>query len=674
MVLLTVAGAAAQEEDESAARPRMVVPGWAGHLTGPRARADLRSADPAIRAAAAQLLARSGDHTPSVTALLEALEGEEETVVQAAIVSALAWRGDERAIEVMEARLSDWGTAERVEALRAIGAIGGERAIRALVEWLGVVEVGEVAVTSLVRIGAPAVPRLLAVMEVPTLAVPAAHALGLIGDTRAVAPLVAQLRPALPGARAEILRALGRIGDERSSAAIARSLRDAEPAVVSAALWALSLAAGANRARPVAQLADRGTSEQRAAALEALVVMDPQAAAPRVFAALQDVEAPALLRAAASRAIIARPSPPFGPALALLLSRPESRLAAAEALARIPEGGGARRLLEQASRDSDRLLDPALALSARRHAASLHPRLLRRIHERLREAAGPRGVVLSALARDPTVIPRLLTLLRSDDPIDRARGALSARLFGRNDPAIHDAISSRVASEPDPTAFRAMATAALALGIQVEIHPLETRAWDPSTSPEALWLIASALRRDSHVAPSSRSISPRASRRARRTMRRSLRAAQPRVRAGAALALALANEPAAWRPLVSALDDEHSSVRLAAARALETLGAPEAEPLLSAHARVERDDRVRAALVEAAATNTHRAPPALQFGDRVLYTRVSTAPGLSTGDALSVDVLLPDGRWLRVQALGGGEVFVPDLPGGQAEVQVLLDP
>jgi hypothetical protein len=41
-------------------------------------------------------------------------------------------------------------------------------------------------------------------------------------------------------------------------------------------------------------------------------------------------------------------------------------------------------------------------------------------------------------------------------------------------------------------------------------------------------------------------------------------------------------------------------------------------------------------------------------------------------DVIDVDVLLPDGRWLRTSALDGGEVLLPDLPAGEADVHVRL--
>ncbi|HJL19155.1 MAG TPA: hypothetical protein RMH99_26055, partial [Sandaracinaceae bacterium LLY-WYZ-13_1] len=97
-------------------------------------------------------------------------------------------------------------------------------------------------------------------------------------------------------------------------------------------------------------------------------------------------------------------------------------------------------------------------------------------------------------------------------------------------------------------------------------------------------------------------------------------------------------------------------------------------PALEAVARVEPRAAVRATL-EAAARAEGRPPPALGRWRRTLYVHIATAPGLvAVAPHLAVDVLLPDGRWLRELSLTGGEVVVPDLGAGEAEVQVRLGP
>jgi HEAT repeat protein len=636
---------------------------WASHLVGPRARMELRHPDADVRRAAVRRLAVRGEPRRSVTALLEALESEEDVEVREAIFRALARRGDRAAVRPLAAHLADWSRPDRAAALATLGALGGEAAIGVLVEWLGAADVGDAAVQALVEIGAPAVPRLVRALEEPVSRARAARALGRIGDARATEPLVGALQGALPAARAVVLEALGELGDERAAPAVAGMLEDPSATVVAAALGTLARIGGPALAGPVATLADRGPPDQRAAALRALATMDPAAAAPRLRDALTDEATPAVLRRAAVDGALAHPAAASVAPLLALLGSPGHRVAAAEALARIPAGGGVAPLLERARGDGERALDPALALAVRRHADFVGSSLVERAWAHLRGDPSVRGAALAALAGDADVLDRLEAGLEADDPDVRATAALGVRLLGAGARPLRDGLAPRLIEERDPDAFRALALAALALGARVDPARIDARWWDAATAPEALWLAAANL---DGAADRTRS-------RARRAMRRSLRAAQPRVRAGAALALALARERRAWRALVAALEDEHDAVRLAAAHALWTLAVPEAAEAVAARARVEPEPRVRAVLREAARA-AGRPPPAIGRGREVLYVHIATAPGLPADAASpSVDVLLPDGRWLRAPSLPGGEVLVPDLMGGRAEVQVRLE-
>jgi len=654
--------ATAQTSRAEAGPSSQALSSWAGRLLGPRARAALRSPEASVRMDAARRLGRAGEPQRSVFALIEALSVEEDLAVRMAILGALARRGDESAVLALAQRLSEWGRDDREAALRAMGAIGGDDAVRVLVDWLGAADEGAGAVDGLVRIGAPAVPRLLRALQIPIASRNAAVALGRIADTRATIPLVSQLRRAPPAARVEMLRALGAIGDERASPAIVRALRDADPAAVSAALAALSNMAGAEHAQPVASLADRGTTEQRASALRALAVMDPVAAAPRLEAALTDEETPAILRSVALESLLSHPTEHSVGTLVRLLRSPQSRSAAADALARVSPGHGLAQLLEAA--EEGRGIDPALALALRRGDGELPDDLVVRAHRHLAQEGSLRNTVLRALALDATVRPRLAELIRSEVTTERAHGALGSLLLGADATSLRPEIGQALIRESDPAVFRLLAMTALQVGAALDPARIDARWWDPSTAPEALWLAGA------HLGSAAR----RTQRRARRAMRRSLRAAQPRVRAGAALALAIARDRNAWRALVAALGDEHDSVRLAVARALESLGDERANEALLAQARVEQVESVRHALLDAASSSRRRAPPAIRPGHALLYARVSTAAGLSRGPDLAVDVLLPDGRWLRTFALETGEVFLADLPAGEAEVQVRLDP
>jgi len=659
-ILIVAAPAAAQA-------PLEVAPpssGWSERLVGPRARATLTgAAEAAARRDAAATLGRYGEPRRAVETLLHVLGTEADPRVRLAIFDALARRADPTTIAALEELMVGWDADDKHAALRTIGAIGGDAAVRLLVDRLGASEVGDVAVEALVRIGPPAVPRLLHALSIPIAAERAARALGRIGDARATPSLVGRARVAPPDARVATVRALGRIGDPRAVPVLVELLEDTDPRTVHAALEALSGLAGPEQASVVASLADRGTSGQRAAALRALCAIDPVAAAPRVEAAIAEVEAPAVLRSAAIDALLGRPTAPMRRALIALLDDPQHRLAAADGLARIPAGDGVPALLERALADSARALDPALALGLRRHEAELDRDLVERARAHLRADGSRRGLVLGALARDPTLQETLLGGLASADPLDRAHVGLALELLGDRAAALRRSVTEAILVEEDPVAFRSLARAALRVGAPVDPARIDARWWEPSTAVEALWLSAASLA----------DAGPRTRRRTRRAMRRSLRAPRARVRAGAALALALARDRASWRALAAALDDPHDAVRLAAARALEVLAVDAARGAVEARLRVEAEPRVRAALV-AAARPGRRPAPALRPGRSMLYARVSTAPGIERGHDFAVEVTLADGRWLRTLALATGEVFVPDVPAGVAELQVALEP
>lgn len=632
---------------------------WTGHLVGPAARVALRHPDVDVRAAAARELARRGEPRRTVAALLEALDVEEDLRVRRALFEALARRGDEAAVESLAGHLSDWGREDRGAALATLGAIGGERSTRILVEWLGAADSGDAAAEALARVGAPAVPHLIRALGTPVAAAQAAHTLGAIGDARATAPLVRGLQGAPPVQRVAIVAALGTLRDERAAAALVALLEDPAPAVVAAALDALGALGQPAHAPAIRALAERGPSEQRASALGAWIRIAPEEAAPAVSALLIADDTPALLRRVAIDGVLRTPDAAFAPVLISLLDG-ATRDAAADALARLPEGAGVGPLLTRAETATDGGFDLPLSLAIRRHEASITPSMVRRARGHLRARSGVRGATIAALGGDASVLDRLAAGLASAEAEERAHAALGVQLLGAAASELAPTLARRLPGERDPTAFRAMALAALAVGARVDPARIDARWWDAATAPEALWLTAAALDE----------AAPRTRRRARRAMRRALRAPRPRVRAGAALALARAGESSAWRALVAALEDENPSVRLAAARALGSLHVPEAAESARSRARVEPNEAVRAALYEA--TGEGRATPTYVTGEELLYVRVVTAPGLAPRQTLVVDVMLPDGRWLRVPALGDGAVLVPDLPHGVAEVDVRL--
>jgi hypothetical protein len=104
-------------------------------------------------------------------------------------------------------------------------------------------------------------------------------------------------------------------------------------------------------------------------------------------------------------------------------------------------------------------------------------------------------------------------------------------------------------------------------------------------------------------------------------------------------------------------------VRLAAARALAAIGGAQAAQALRVQARVERDPLVRAAALG-------ETTPAVPAAPLVLEARVRTEAA-PTHERPLLDVLLDDGRWLRMRTLPAGELILEDLPAGQADVRAV---
>ena len=332
---------------------------------------------------------------------------------------------------------------------------------------------------------------------------------------------------------------------------------------------------------------------------------------------------------------------------------------AASALAELDAGQGVPILLREAANDRSPALR-ALAVAARRWREELSPAVRNEALTRLRlHPDDARGWLLRAVARDRSVEGRLRRALQADDPVERAIGAFGLELIGSADaaPWLVDAL----ATESDPEAFRRMASSATTLGARVAPGSLWARMEDPRVAAEAM-LLAAALAEDFDL---------RRRRRLGETLRRNLRADDARTRAGAARALAVAGDRDAWRALLRRVEtDVATEVRRAAARALNVLAPESARDALEAVGRVEEDGAIRRALREA--TRTRRRAEAFELrGRHVLRVRVVAAEGETEG-GIPVEVVLPDGRWLRLRSLPSGEVFLADLPSGDADVRVEL--
>ena len=660
--------------------------GFLASLTGPRRSADLRSADPDVRARAADDLGRWGDPIRAVAALTAALEAEREVTVRSAIVESLVRRGDPASIPALVAALDSAGNLDAAGIAFALGSFRDDRAARALVAALSREDVVEAASLALERIGPVAVPHLIRALDEPALEVPAISALGRIGDPRATPALVFRLGSEREEVRLAAVRALGQLGDARAAPAIAGRLTDPSEEVVLDAIHALGTAGDPGFAPVVAGRIGDGPPAHRRAALAALHRLAPAAAIEVMERAVASGD-PVLARASIDLAL-ATTHPRIVPLLFGLLREGSRAEEAASALAEVSGGAGVpvlARVAGEGARPAAAGAGPAgpgdasaaratgtaiveatsraLAIGLRKHPASIDDDLRERSLRALWRQRMPRtrAWLLRAIARDPSVKPGLLEGLGSDDPSVRATAARAIEILGDRELAPH--VTSALADERNVEAFRRLATAATVLGADVPIAALHRHLSSAETGPEAMAAAAASLP----------SYGVRQQEDLRRALRAALRSDHDRVRAGAARALSIARDREAWRALVVTLDDPAPEVRLAAATALAELGVPAAAPGAQARLRVEEDPRIALVLEDAArAPNGRRArPPELGVapGREAVRVRI-VARGEEGRAGVPVDVVVPDGRWLRMHTLPSGELVVVDLAAGILDVRV----
>lgn len=635
--------------------------GWTQRLSGPALATELTSGDANVRRQAAEALGLRGANDPAVRALMTALTTERSPAVRRALIRSLARRGDPEAVPVLVASWRTMDDIEREDAARALGELGTPEAIDSLVAALLESPLVPAATAGLARAGDRAIPALVAGLG-PS---PWPRVLALLGQTGnpLLVPRILPYLTAESGAvRVAALDALAALGDSRAAAPAAEvALRDEDPAVLSAALRCLGVLAGPDQVSTLEEMLGGLEANDLHFGFRALLRADIDAGVAALTSAITSDE-PARVQSAADVALEA-PEPELAAVLFGLVREGTRGGEAVGALADLPGGAGAPVLLAEAQREgsSGRHALRGLAICLRRWSASLPSAVRREALATLRRSAPP---VLRSLARDPRVGPELVASLSSAAPEERAQAAFGLELLG--DRRYAAALAEPLASESEPEAFRRLAVASARLGTDIHVDSLWRSVANPATAPEALAVIASAS-----------GLSPRHRRRWGELARGALRDGQARVRAGAARALALGGERRAWRAVAGLLEDRHPEVRLAAARALATLGAPASRSLLAGAARVETSEEVRAVLIDAVAVlDGRRAVPFDATGDEVLRVRVVTTGARGSGaqrsDPVPVDVVLPSGRWLRMSSLDGGDVLLPDLPRGVADVRVRL--
>jgi len=611
----------------------------------------------AERVALARALGAFGSQPDAVAALLSALRTEKVPLLRDEILLSIARRGPAEAAAPLSQLLAAEDGAQLPALCMALASIATPRALEALVAALARPEAAVVAERALARAGAKAVVPLTAALTGPA-AVRAARLLGEIGELARAASastLRRALRAADPALRAASAEALGRLVATTAAPALLTLLRDPASEVAQAAASALAKVAGPTEARPLAAHLPRAPEAQRPAVLRALAAADPALAVRSLARALAGGDR--RLRGAALQVLEGeRTSVHWLPLLERLFAS-ELREATASALARLPEGAGVPALLRVGRRspESAERAARALAIALRAFADDLPGDERARARALIHSLPPERRLLLSGLARDDEALGAIIDGLAARRSSERATAAAAAALLGDTDAG--PALLAALARERDHESGRRMASAARQLGVRAPLSALWPLLAIVETAPEAMLLAAASADRD---VPADRDL--------RVHLRRALSSRKPaRVRASAALALGALGDRAGFTPLHAALSDPSTRVRLAAVRALGALGGSEVARACEAHARVERDALVRRAAL-AVAERDGRAAEIAPRGELVLEARVIGVEPAARERPL-VDVLLEDGRWLRMRADAHGELIVADLPAGTADLR-----
>jgi HEAT repeat protein len=241
-----------------------------------------------------------------VKGLINALGYRKEPTIQRAAAEALGALGDTRAAPALIAALkSGYSSADlRQVTAVALGQIGDARAVEALVDALKDKErnVREAAAEALVRIGAPAIPSLIAAAQDPAVRGDVVKALGQIGAP-AVEPLIAALKDGDESVRDAAAVVLGQAGDPRAVEPLIATFKEEHWSYVRDDLPAAQALGqiGAPAVEPLIAALKHEDWRMRQAAAKALKhIGDPRAVEP-LIAALKDEDA--RMRQAAAEAL-----------------------------------------------------------------------------------------------------------------------------------------------------------------------------------------------------------------------------------------------------------------------------------------------------------------------------------------------------------------------------------
>ena len=227
-------------------------------VAGLRAKGDVQgliralgyTGDPAVRRAAAQALGQLGDAraVEPLSLALRNLAWQQDWHDIAAATEALGRLGAP-AVPALMAALQFHSQVVRVGATEALSTIG-KPAVAPLIGLLGDadLEIREIAGQVLNSIGEESVEPLIAALHDPSTGrrVRAAKVLGDIQDKRAIQPLIGALRDAYPGVRQSAARALGNIPDASVIGPLVAALSDPDPTTRKVTALALGNLGNAN--------------------------------------------------------------------------------------------------------------------------------------------------------------------------------------------------------------------------------------------------------------------------------------------------------------------------------------------------------------------------------------------------------------------------------------------
>ena len=508
------------------------------------------------------------------------------------------------------AKVLGWLEGEAVQ--RALTRLLGHDAVRAqIVEALvrhgaGVVtllidqlhgedlETRQAAAVALGRIGdRRATPALVEALRDPEIAVPAAGALARIGDRDAFAGLLALLGARDAATRQSVVAALNSIGHPDMAAHIAERLGDPDPLVRESAVRIAGYFGYSDCLEQVLQCCHDSAEAVRRAAIESLAYFDDPRVVPALASALEQQSS--LVRAGAAAALArAEPAAAIDALSRALGDRdPWVRYAALRSLGSIGDERVVPSVLGTLRADPA----PHVRLAAIDALGRLRRAETWDVLEPLARSsdADIGSAAIGALGHldRPEVLPALEGFLRAPEPWQRAAAVAAVTLRSERRVA---QLLQWVAAVDDDADVVAPAIQGLA---RIARRP---DAQGAEAARALVALTAEPLRREAAITALSELPARRID-----DVASGLAHPSPDVRCASVEALGRMQQAGASRALESALDDSHIRVRLAAIRALKSLGTREPQRKLMTLARTDPEIEVRRAAMFAASRSSEGA-------------------------------------------------------------------